>query len=88
MFLSKKGRALGVPALNRMVKKWCRNIGLNENYGSHTLRKTWGFQQRTLKKTPIPLLMDAFGHSSQQQTLEYLCIQEEEIQVLYTKMVL
>lgn len=36
------------------------------------LRKTWGYMQRTKQDTPIPLLMQAFGHASQQQTLAYL----------------
>ncbi len=47
------------------------------------MRKTWGYQQRVMKNAPIPILMEAFGHSTQAQTLAYLCIQEEEIQDLY-----
>ncbi len=77
-------RAISVPTLNNLVKDWCRKINLKGNYGSHTLRKTWGFMQRTKQDTPIPLLMQAFGHSSQQQTLAYLCIQDEEIESIYT----
>ncbi len=62
---------------------WCQQVGLKGNYGSHTLRKTWGYQQRGQKNTPIPLLMEAFGHTTQKQTLEYLCIQAEEISELF-----
>jgi len=40
--------------------------------------------QRAKQDTPIPLLMQAFGHASQQQTLAYLCIQDEEIHSIYT----
>ena len=75
---------LTVPTLNNLVKDWCRKINLKGNYGSHTLRKTWGYMQRTKQDTPIPLLMQAFGHASQQQTLSYLCIQDEEIESIYT----
>ena len=39
--------------------------------------------QRTEQDTPTPLLMQAFGHASQQQTLAYLWIQEEEIEFVY-----
>jgi len=77
-------KALSVPYLNNLVKDWCRKVNLKGNYGSHTLRKTWGYMQRTKQDTPIPLLMQAFGHASQQQTLSYLCIQDEEIESIYT----
>ena len=77
-------RALTVPTLNNLVKDWCRKVNLKGNYGSHTLRKTWGYMQRTKQNTPIPLLMQAFGHATQQQTLAYLCIQDEEIESIYT----
>ena len=34
---------ISVPSLNGMVKGWCKDINLTGNYGSHTLRKTFGF---------------------------------------------
>ncbi len=77
-------RALTVPTLNNLVKDWCRKVNLKGNYGSHSLRKTWGYMQRTKQDTPIPLLMQAFGHATQQQTLAYLCIQDQEIKSIYT----
>lgn len=77
-------RPLFVPTLSNLVKDWCRKVNLKGNYGSHSLRKTWGYMQRTKQDTPIPLLTQAFGHASQQQTLSYLCIQDEEIESIYT----
>lgn len=77
-------QAISVSSLNNLVKEWCEKAKLNGNFGSHTLRKTWGFMQRTQLDTPIPLLMQAFGHASQQQTLAYLCIQDEEIESIYS----
>ncbi|MEL6368168.1 MAG: tyrosine-type recombinase/integrase [Pseudomonadota bacterium] len=79
-------KPLTVPYLNNLVKSWCRQANCKGNFGSHTLRKTWGFMQRTKQGTPIPLLMQAFGHASQHQTLAYLCIQDEEIESIYTAM--
>lgn len=64
------------------MKTWCHDVGLKGNYGSHTLRKTWGYWQR-LERTAIPLLMEAFGHATQQQTLAYLGIQSNEIAQIY-----
>ncbi len=34
------------------------------------------------RNKPIPLLMEAFGHTTQQQTLQYLGIQSEEISAI------
>ena len=78
--------ALTVSTLNNLVKDWCRQVKLNGNFGSHSLRKTWGYMQRTKQDTPVTLLMQAFGHASQQQTLSYLCIQDEEIESIYTSL--
>lgn len=89
LFPSQRTRkALTVSPFINMVKGWCRDAGLKGNYGSHTLRKTWGYHQlRGNTKTPphlvLPLLMEAYGHARQQQTLEYLCIQSDEVASLF-----
>jgi integrase len=84
LFQSRKGdRAIGVPYLNSLVKSWCAEINLTGNYGSHTLRKTFGYMHRTMNKTDLPTLMTMFNHSSQKQTLDYLCIQASEIKDAY-----
>jgi integrase len=73
-----KGR-LQVPTLTAMVKSWCRAINLKENYGSHTLRKTFGYQQRVTFGLGTAELMWIFNHSSERQTLSYLGIEQDEI---------
>lgn len=89
LFLSQRGRkALSVSPFINMVKGWCAEADLKGNYGSHTLRKTWGYHQlRGNFKTPphlvLPLLMEAYGHARQQQTLDYLCIQSDEVASLF-----
>lgn len=82
LFLGQRG-PLTVPSVHRLVKGWCRDINLKGNYGSHTLRKTWGYHQRVTFGTDIPRLMVCFNHSTQRQTLDYLCIQPEEIRDVY-----
>jgi len=85
LFKSQRG-VLTVPSVNRLVKSWCKQINLPGNYGSHTLRKTFGYMQRTQINTGIPELMVMFNHSTQKQTLDYLCIQPEEIKDAYMKL--
>ena len=80
-----KDKVLTVPTVCNLMKRWCKEAKLHGNYGSHTMRKTWGYWQYK-NGTKIPLLMEAFGHTTQKQTLDYLCIQSAEIQELYTKL--
>jgi integrase len=82
LFTGQRG-PLTVPSVHRLVKGWCRAINLRGNYGSHSLRKTFGFHQRVTFGTDIPRLMVVFNHSTQRQTLDYLCIQPEEIKTVY-----
>ncbi len=82
LFLGQRG-PLTVPTLSRMVKGWCKAINLKGNYGSHTLRKTWGYHQRVSYGTGLPELMVCFNHSSQRQTLDYLCVQPDEVRDIY-----
>jgi len=76
-------QVLTVSSMNRLVKDWCKRIHLKGNFGAHTLRKTFGYHQRVRFNTPIPELMQVLNHASQRQTLEYLCIQPEEIRSVY-----
>jgi integrase len=83
LFQGQRSDVLIVPSVNRLVKSWCKAINLKGNYGSHTLRKTWGYHQRVTFGTDLPRLMVCFNHSTQKQTLDYLCIQPEEIRDVY-----
>jgi integrase len=83
LFQGQRG-PLTVGSVHRLVKSWCRSINLKGNFGSHTLRKTWGYHQRVTFGVGLPELMVCFNHSTQRQTLQYLCIQPEEVKVIYS----
>ena len=82
LFQGQRGPLTG-PTVNRLVKGWCKAINLKGNYGSHTLRKTFGYHQRVTFGRGLPELMTVFNHSTQKQTLDYLCVQPEEIKDIY-----
>ncbi len=91
LFRSRSGRALTVSTVSNMVKGWCEKANLSGNYGSHTLRKTWGYHQLrqntdTKPQMVLPILMHAYGHASQEQTLDYLCIQSDEVSNLFMQL--
>lgn len=84
LFQSKKTKGkICEQYLNFLVKSWSKKLNLRGNYGSHSLRKTMGYVHRTRFKTDIPTLMMMFNHSTQRQTLTYLCIQPDEIKDAY-----
>ncbi len=81
LFQSRKGEnnPLTVPSLNGLVKNWTRSINLKGNYGAHTLRKTWGYIQRTKYGVSMEIIANRFGHSNPQTTWPYLGIAPQEI---------
>ncbi|MBI9110340.1 tyrosine-type recombinase/integrase [Maridesulfovibrio ferrireducens] len=83
LFTGRNDAPMAPNYVNKLVKKWCSKINLKGNYGSHTLRKTFGYQQRVVYDVEISKLMETFNHSSPRQTLTYLCIQPEEIRDIY-----
>lgn len=81
LFRSKKGNnePLTVGSVNGMIKDWCRSIKIKSNMGSHSLRKTWGFHQRTRFGVSWEIICKRFNHSSPSVTMRYLGIEDKEI---------
>lgn len=83
LFQGQRSEQLKVGSLNRLVKTWTKKINLKGRYGSHSLRKTWGYLQRTEFNIDIPTLMVCLNHRTQKETLNYLCIQDVEVRDVY-----
>ena len=79
LFPSQKGGHLQPLAVNKLMKKWTSAINLEGNYGCHTLRKTFGYIQRTAFGVGFEILCKRFGHSSPSITMRYLGIQDKEV---------
>lgn len=63
----------------RLVKDWTEHVGLEGNYGTHSLRKTFGYMARKEFNEPIELIQAKFNHSSPAVTRRYIGIDDEEI---------
>jgi len=85
LFFSQKGQALEVRSLNRLVQQWTDSINLKGHYGSHSLRKTWGYIQRKEFGTPIELIQERYKHSSPSITRLYIGIEREEVEEINLK---
>jgi integrase len=80
LFASRKGNnAIKISAVNNLVKKWTTAINLCGNYGAHSLRKTWGYLQRTEYGVGFEVIAKRFNHSNPAVTMRYLGIQDKEI---------
>ena len=68
----------------RLVVEWCEAVDLKGNYATHSLRKTWAYWARKAG-TPIDLIRQALGHSTEQTTLRYVGISRDEIDDVFRK---
>lgn len=66
------------------VLKFSANLLEIENFGCHSMRKTWGFWTYKASKYNIGLIMDTFNHSSASITLRYIGISQESKDELYS----
>jgi len=81
LFKSRKGanKPITVSNGNLLVKKWTKAINLQGNYGTHSLRKTFGYIQRTKFGVGFEVLAKRFNHSSPAVTMRYLGIEDKEV---------
>lgn len=57
----------------------CRACGIQDNIGTHTLRKTFGYHHYQTFKD-VAILQSLFNHSSPSITLRYIGITQDEIE--------
>ena len=62
----------------KMLNSWCKAVGVKDNCGTHTMRKTWGYWARK-QGVSIELIQAKFGHSSPSITRRYIGITADEI---------
>ena len=86
LFQSRRGhqKPLTIMTVNRMIKEWCKTINLEGNYGAHSLRKTFGYIQRTKFGVGFELICKRFNHSSPSVTMRYLGIEDKEVLEILT----
>ncbi|GFK92798.1 Tyrosine recombinase XerC [Fundidesulfovibrio magnetotacticus] len=82
LFKSRKGKnyPLTTFAVTKYVKEWAAALNLKGNFGAHTLRKTWCYQQRKTFGVSWEVIAKRLNHSSPAITRRYLGIQEEEVE--------
>jgi integrase len=72
-----KNQPLNKSYVNSLVKKWTAD--LKGNYGTHSLRKTFGYIQRKVFGTSFEVICKRFNHSNPSITMRYLGIEDKEV---------
>lgn len=83
LFPSQKGGYVGRIQIYRVLKESAEILNI-ENFGTHSLRKTWGYWTYKISKYNIGLIMDTFNHSSPSVTLRYIGINQDQKDQLYS----
>ena len=83
LFPSRKGnnKPVTLTQIHRIFQDAGRALGL-EDFGTHSLRKTWGFFCYKETKN-IALIMDAYNHRSEKETLKYIGISQDAKDILF-----
>lgn len=63
----------------KFITRICRDIGLRGNFGTHSLRKTWGYHAR-MNGVDLALIMYKLNHASLAYTKRYLGITDDELE--------
>ena len=63
-----------------MVNDWCYEVGINHNVGTHTLRKTAGYQMRVKGNIAIEVISEMLGHSNLKVTSRYIGVSDSELE--------
>lgn len=80
LFKSRKGNGpLDKRSVHRLVNKWATDAGIKGHFGTHTLRKTFGYMHRVKCGTGFEVLAKRYNHSSPATTMRYLGITDDEV---------
>lgn len=83
LFASRKGNSpITVRALWDIIKRAASEAGINQNIGSHSLRKTFGkfvYEGAEDKSNALVLLQQIFNHSSTATTAKYIGLTDDNI---------
>ena len=82
LFPSRKGtRHITTTQVHRIFNDVSKALQI-EKFGTHSLRKTWGYFCYKETKN-IALIMEVYNHSSEKVTLKYIGITQKDIDVMY-----
>lgn len=87
LFMTKFQNRLGRVTAYYIIKNACEEAKLEEKFGTHTMRKTFGYHHYK-KFKDVAMLQKIFNHSSPAVTLRYIGIEQDKIEESYVNFIL
>lgn len=87
LFMTKFKNRLGRVTAYYTIRQACEEANLEERFGTHTMRKTFGYHHYK-KYKDVAMLQKIFNHSSPEVTLTYIGIEQEQINKSYANFIL
>ena len=87
LFITKFKNRLGRVTAYYTIREACEKAKLEEKFGTHTMRKTFGYHHYK-KYKDVAMLQKIFNHSSPEVTLTYIGIEQEQINESYVNFIL
>ena len=69
---------LRISSLHRLVQSWCAAAGVEGHFGTHSMRKSFGYWFVRAGGS-VQLLQHRFGHTSEACTLRYIGITDDDV---------
>ena len=87
LFMTKFKNRLGRVTAYYLIRNACELANLEEKFGTHTMRKTFGYHHYK-KYKDVAMLQKIFNHSSPRVTLRYIGIEQDQIEESYNNFIL
>ena len=87
LFMTKFKNRLGRVTADYTIRQACKQAHLEEKFGTHSMRKTFGYHHYK-KYKDVALLQKIFNHSCPAVTLTYIGIEQEQINKSYANFIL
>lgn len=87
LFLSHWGNRLDRVTAYYTIKNACKQAGIQDKIGTHSMRKSFGYHHYQQFKDVV-ILQKIFNHSCPQITLRYIGIEQDEIDYSYNNFIL
>ena len=68
--------------LSRFIKLEAEKVGVTGSIGMHSLRKTWAYHAATTFGQPLIHIQAAFNHATQRQTMDYIGLTDDDIDIV------
>lgn len=69
--------------LSRRMGIEARKVGIQDPISAHSLRKTFGYHAVVTFEQSLVYVQAAFNHASQKETMDYLCLTDDEISTVH-----